>query len=247
LRSSARSPSTIPSSSAAGATSIAVLPFASLNVGEENAYFARGFHDELLRQMGRISDLRVISRTSVLQYKDEGKRNLREIAEALGVSSIVEGSVQRAGNRVRVEATLIDARNDRQIWGDRFDREVTDVFAIQTAVAEEIARKLRARLSPAQKAQIQGKPTQSAEAYDLYLRGLDYANRPGFLASNWAIAERFYRQTIEKDPSFALARASLAYERISTYWYLAGTPARVAEGAREEAEESLRLQPDLAE
>src|SRR5215510_6451359 len=119
--------------------SIAVLPFASLGTGEENAYFAQGFHDELLRQMGSIGDLRVISRTSVMQYK-EGVRNSREIAEALGVSSIVEGSVQRAGNRVRVEARLIDARNDRQMWSDRYDRDLTDVFSIQTAVAEEIAR-----------------------------------------------------------------------------------------------------------
>src|SRR5262245_3566082 len=247
LRSSARSPSTIPSSSAAGATSIAVLPFASLNVGEENAYFARGFHDELLRQMGRISDLRVISRTSVLQYKDEGKRNLREIAEALGVSSIVEGSVQRAGNRVRVEATLVDARNDRQIWGDRYDREVTDVFAIQTAVAEEIARTLQARLSPAQKAQIERKPTESAAAYDLYLRALEYANRPGNQPDNMEIAERFYRQAIQADPSFALARARLAFVRIWTYWFVAGTPDSVAEEAKREVEHALRLQPDLPE
>src|SRR5262249_40289931 len=157
--------------------SIAVLPFSNLSPGEENAYFAQGFHDELLRQVATIGDLRVISRTSVLQYK-EGGRNLREIAAALGVSSIVEGSVQRAGTRVRVEASLIDAGRDRRIWGDRDGRDVTDVFAIRTAGAEEIARALHARLSAAQKAQIGRKPTQSAAAYDLYLRGLEYANRP---------------------------------------------------------------------
>src|SRR5215469_515987 len=173
-----RSASTDVSNSGSTASSIAVLPFASLGIGEENAYFAQGFHDELLRQLGRIGDLRVISRTSVLQYK-EGARNLREIAEALDVSSIVEGSVQRAGNRVRVEAKLMDARNDRQMWADRFDRDLTDVFGIQTAVAEEIAGALHARLSAAQKAQIQRKPTTNAEAYDLYLRALDYKNRPG--------------------------------------------------------------------
>jgi TolB-like protein/Tfp pilus assembly protein PilF len=247
VRGDGRSLSTVPSNSAAGATSIAVLPFASLNVGEENAYFARGFHDELLRQMGRISDLRVISRTSVLQYKDEGKRNLREIAEALGVSSIVEGSVQRAGNRVRVEATLIDARNDRQIWGDRYDREVTDVFAIQTAVAEEIAKTLQARISPAQKAQIERRPTENAAAYDLYLRALEYNNRPGVRPENLEIAERLYRQAIQADQSFALARARLAQVRMLTYWFVAATPDSVIEEAKQEAEHALRLQPDLPE
>src|SRR5215467_489018 len=134
VRGGGRSFSTELRNSASNAASVAVLPFASLSSGEENAYFAQGFHDELLRQLGRIGDLRVISRTSVLQYKD-GARNLREIAEALDVSSIVEGSVQRAGNRVRVEAKLIDARSDRQIWADRYDRDVTDIFGIQTAVA----------------------------------------------------------------------------------------------------------------
>jgi TolB-like protein/tetratricopeptide (TPR) repeat protein len=244
VRGGGRSLSTEVSNSASNASSIAVLPF--LSAGEENAYFAQGFHDELLRQLGRIGDLRVISRTSVMQYKD-GARNSREIAEALGVSSIVEGSVQRAGNRVRVEARLIDARNDRQTWGDRYDRDVTDIFAIQTAVAEEIARTLQARISPSQKAEIERKPTQSAEAYDLYLRGLEYANRPGRLPSNFAVAERFYRQAIKTDQSFALAWARLAFVKVWTYWSVAGTPDRVAQEAQEAAEQSLRIQPDLPE
>jgi serine/threonine-protein kinase len=244
LRGSARSTSARWSDPAGSTTSIAVLPFASLSSGEENAYFAQGFHDELLWQMGRIGALRVISRTSVLQYK-EGARNLREIAEALGVSSIVEGSVQRAGNRVRVEAKLIDARSDRQIWGAHYDRDVTDIFAIQTAVAEEIASALHAQLSAAQKAQIERKPTQSPEAYDLYLRALEYAHRPGYEPRNLEIAEGLYRKAIQMDSSFALARARLACVKIETFWFVAGTPDRVAEEAREEAEQSLRLQPDL--
>ncbi len=226
--------------------SLAVLPFASLSSGEENAYFAQGFHDELLRHFGKIGDLRVISRTSVLQYRD-GVRNLREIAEALGVSSILDGSVQRAGNRVRVEARLIDARNDRQMWADHYDRDVTDVFAIQTAVAEEIAGALHARLSVVQKAEIARKPTESSEAYDLYLRALEYANRPGVQPDNLAIAERLYRQAIQTDPAFALARARLAYVRMTTYWAVAGTADSVAEEAREEAEKALHLQEDLPE
>src|SRR5262249_36933849 len=145
VRGGGRSTST-EGSSASNASSIAVLPFASLSSGEENAYFAQGFHDELLRQLGRIGHLGVILRTSVMQYK-EGARNLREIADALGVASVVEGSVQRAGNRARVEAKLIDARSDRQVWADRYDRDVSDVFAIQTAVAEEIASALHTKLS----------------------------------------------------------------------------------------------------
>jgi len=223
--------------------SIAVLPFASLSTGEENAYLAEGFHDELLRQLGKIGDLQVISRTSVLQDK-AGARNLKEIAEALGVSSVVEGTVQRAGQRVRVAARLIDARRDRQLWGDSYDRDVTDVFGIQTAVAEEIASVLHARLSPAQKEQLGRRPTQSAEAYDLYLRALEYANRLETETDKRAIAERLYRRAIQIDPSFALARARLANAKMQAYWNVGGTPQQ-AEEAREEAEESLRLQPDL--
>jgi serine/threonine-protein kinase len=228
------------------AASIAILPFASLSTGEENAYFAEGFHDELLRQMGKIDSLQVISRTSVMQYKGVA-RNSREIAEALGVSSIVEGSVQRAGNRVRVEARLIDARNDRQMWGDRYDRDLTDVFAIQTALAEEIASALHARLSTAQKAQIEHKPTNSAEAYDLYLRGLEYANRTGSEPDKLAIAEQFYQRAIQIDPSFALARAKLASAKIRVYFIVAGTSDSVLREATEEAEQALRIQPDLPE
>src|SRR5438067_3410641 len=151
------------------AASIAVLPFASLS-DQDNAYLADAIHDELLRKLIEIGDLSVISRTSVMQYKST-TRNLREIADALGVSSIVEGSVQRLGNRVRVQAKLIDARTDRQMWADRYDREVTDVFAIEATVAEDIAGALRARLSPAQKGGNARKPTDNAEAYELYLRG----------------------------------------------------------------------------
>jgi serine/threonine-protein kinase len=224
--------------------SIAVLPFASLSTGEENAYLAEGFHDELLRQLGKIGDLQVISRTSVLQYKT-GARNLREIAEALGVSSVVEGTVQRAGQRVRVAARLIDARRDRQLWGDGYDRDVIDVFGIQTAVAEEIAGALRARLSSTQREQLARKPTQNAEAYDLYLRALEYANRPGYQTENFAFAERLCRQAIQTDPSFALARARLAGVMMQRYYFIGGTLDGVADEARDEAEQSLRLQPDL--
>ena len=229
-----------------GRKSIAVLPFASLSTGEDNSYFADGIHDELLRQLSRIGDLSVISRTSVLQYKSE-TRNLREIGEELGVSSILEGSVQRDGNHVRVQAKLIDARTDRQIWADRYDRDLTDIFAIEAAVAEEIARALKARLSPAEEAGIARKPTENAQAYDLYLQALDYGNRPGRQPDNMAIAEQLYRKAIETDPSFALARARLANLQLVKFFFINDTPDDVAEDAKEEAERSLRLQPDLPE
>ena len=232
--------------SSRGTTSIAVLPFTSLSTGEENAYLSQGFHGELIRQIGRIDDLSVISQTSVMQYKDTA-RNLRQIADALGVSFIVEGSVQRDGSRVSVAATLIDARDDRQIWGDRYDRDLNDIFDIQTTVAEEIASALHARLPAVQKARIAHKSTESPEAYDLYLRGLEYANRPGFEPENLGNAEGFYRQAIQIDPSFALARARLASVMMARYWFVAGTPESVAEAAKEEAEQSLRLQRDLPE
>jgi serine/threonine-protein kinase len=133
------------------------------------------------------------------------------------------------------------------MWADRYDRDLTDVFGIQTAVAEEIARTLQARLSPAQKAQIERKPTENAEAYDLYLRALEYARRPGVQPNNLEIAERLYRQAIQADPSFALARAQLAFVKLTRYWWVAGTPESVAEEAKQEAEHALRLQSDLPE
>lgn len=234
------------SSSPSSAASIAVLPFASLSKGEENAYLAEGFHDELLRQIGKIGDLRVISRTSVMQYKP-GARNLHEIAEALGVSSIVEGTVQREGQRIRVAATLVDAGSDRRLWANSYDEDASDLFAIQTAVAEAIANALKARISPEQKRQLTRKPTQSAEAYDLYLRAVDYGSRVRIDPRNAEYAQRLCREAIKLDPSFALARARLAALLLLTFSWIPGTPESVAEEARTQAEESLRLQPDLPE
>ena len=222
-------------------TSIAVLPFASLS-DQDNAYLAEGIHDELLRKLIEIADLSVISRTSVLQYK-AATRNLREIGEALGVGSIVEGSVQRVGNRVRVQAKLIDARTDREMWADRYDRELTDIFAIEAAVAEEIADALKARISAEQRTGIARRPTENADAYDLYLRGLAYENRTD--PKDSAIAESSYRQAIEKDPSFALARARLAQLLVSRYWFNSGTPRSVVQEVSHQAREAVRLQPEL--
>ena len=237
--------------SATRAIDIAVLPLASLS-DQDNAYLAEAIHDELLRKLTEVGGLSVISRTSVLQYK-AGTRNLREIGEALGVSSIVEGSVQRIGNRVRVQARLIDARTDREVWAQRYDRELTDVFAIEAAVAEEIAGALKERLSPVERAAIERRPTEDAEAYDLYLRGLAYEDRTApkegrlRLTTGVELAESYYRRAIERDPSFALARAHLAELLLGQYWYRAGTPQSVVEEAARQAHEAVRLRPDLPE
>ena len=227
---------------------IAILPFASLNAGDDVAYFADGVHSELLTQLAKVSGVEVISRTSVLQYRTGSARNLPEIAATLGVSSILEGSVQRSGDRVRIEARLVDARRDRQLWAERYDRQLTDMFAIQTAVAEEIARALGARLSPEEKARLDQRPTDNAEAYDFYLRAVEYwPNRPGYLPADLGIAEQLYERAIQRDPSFALAHALLS--RLQTqgfYWMLGESPSRLQKG-KIEAERALELQPDLAE
>ncbi len=227
--------------------SVAVLPFVALNAGEEMAYFADGFHGELLTQLAKVGELQVISRTSVMQYK-QGTRNLRDIAQTLGVGAIVEGSVQRAGDRVRIEARLVDALQDRQLWAERYDRQLTDVFAIQTAVAEEIARALGARLSAEERARIERRPTQDTDAYDYYLRAVEYwPNRAGYLPENLAIAEQLYAKAAELDPSFALAHAMLSRLQVQGYyWMLGETRARLERG-KAEADRALALQPDLAE
>jgi TolB-like protein len=148
--------------------SIAVLPFENLSKDEENAFFASGVQDEILSNLAKIADLKVISRTSVMKYKSRAGRNLREIAKALGVAHVVEGSVQRVGGKVRVNAQLIDARNDAHVWADHYDRDLADVFAIQSEIAQQIAGQLRAKLSPEEKAAIDERPTADLKAYALY-------------------------------------------------------------------------------
>src|SRR5213075_1568491 len=150
--------------------SIAVLPFDNLSRDPDNAYFAEGVQDEILTDLAKIADLKVISRTSVMQYKNAAARNLREIAQQLGVAHLLEGSVQRSGNRVRVTAQLIDARTDTQQWAERYERDLADVFAIQSEIAKKIADQLQAKLSPQEKARVEEIPTQNTEAYVFYLR-----------------------------------------------------------------------------
>src|SRR2546421_1304484 len=160
----------LPAMVAVSEKSIAVLPFENLSDEKENAYFADGVQDEILTGLSRVADLKVISRTSVIQYKTGAKRNLREIGAALGVAHVLEGTVQRAGSRVRVNAQLIDARTDSQLWAERYDRDVADVFAIESELAGRIVAQLQAKISPSEKAAIEKAPTTDLVAYDLYLR-----------------------------------------------------------------------------
>ncbi len=229
--------------------SIAVLPFLNLSEDPQNDFFARGVHDDVLTQLGHVSDLKVISRTSVQAYQGPDLRNtsLREIGEALGAAAIVEGSVRRAGNRVRVTAQLIDARTDRHLWADTYDRDLTDVFAIQTAIARDIVNALRANLSPRESERLARRPTTDPEAYDFYLRARDIALRPGNLRENLEAALLLSDQALARDPDFALAHTMQANLCNTIYWYAYDrTPARLAR-ARASLDRALALQPDLPE
>src|SRR6202048_2066974 len=157
--------------------SIAVLPFENLSDEKENAYFADGIQDDILTNLSKIGDMKVISRTSVMPYRGKAS-NVREIAKGLGVGAILEGSVRRIGNRVRVNVQLINAENDEHMWAEDYDRELTDVFAIQTDLAQQIVRELQAKLSPMEKAQIERRPTQNGEAYLAFVQAHDLSTRP---------------------------------------------------------------------
>lgn len=226
--------------------SIAVLPFENRSDEKENAYFADGVQNEILTNLGKIRDLWVISRTSVMQYKSEAPRNVREIGQQLGVAHVVEGSVQRSGNRVRVTAQLIDARSDTQQWAEHYDRDLADVFAIQSEIAKAIADQLKAKLSPQEKARVDEIPTANTEAYVFYLRANQIERNPDTMLEDYKIAERLFAQAIGLDPNFALAHARLASVSAEVFHYYEPTESWRTK-ARSEAETALRLQPDLAE
>jgi len=226
--------------------SIAVLPFENRSDEKENAYFAGGVQNEILTNLAKIGDLWVISRTSVMQYKSGAPRNVREIGEQLRVAHLLEGSVQRSGNRVRVTAQLIDARSDTKQWAEHYDRDIADVFAIQSEIAKAIADQLKAKLSPQEKASVEEIPTANTEAYVLYLRANQIERNPDTLLEDYKIAEGLFVQAIELDPNFALAHARLASIQAEIFHYYEPTEARRAK-ARTEAETALRLEPNLAE
>src|SRR5947207_585123 len=228
--------------------SIAVLPFENLSDDKQNAYFADGVQDEILTNLAKVADLKVISRTSVMQYKNIIQRNLRDIGKAIGVAHILEGTVQRAGGRVRVSGQLIDARTDAHLWAESYDAEIADVFALENELAEQIVAQLKSKLSPQEKAAIEQKPTSDLTAYDLYLRGRDLVDGAVFSSGKELFeAIGLLQQALKRDPSFALAYYQLAHAHAQLY-----VPAIDHTGERlklaEVAVESLqRLQPDSGE
>ena len=229
--------------------SIAVLPFENLSTVQENAFFADGVQDEILTYLAKVADLKVISRTSVRQYKTGVKRNLREIANALGVAHVVEGSVQRAANRVRVSAQLIDARTDTHLWGERYDRPLDDVFAIQSEIAKKVADQLQAKLSPREKAAIEQPPTADVAAYDYYVRAkvLLAVSADARQGGNLYQAARLLEQAVASDPAFLLAYCKLAYVHQELYYTgFDHTASRLAQ-ANEAMRKALELGPDRGE
>jgi TolB-like protein len=200
--------------------SIAVLPFENLSDNKENAYFADGVQDEILTDLAKVADLKVISRTSVMQYRKTAARNLREIGQQLGVAHVLEGSVQRAGNKIRVNAQLIDARNDAHLWAHTYDRDLADVFAIQSEIAETIAGQLQAELSPSEKAAIAQVPTKDVIANDLYVRARvldERSNDPGGKESMLQ-GVSLLEEAIRRDPNFVLAYCLLCEIHLDLYW-----------------------------
>src|SRR5438067_3595547 len=224
--------------------SIAVLPFENLSDDKENAYFADGIQDDVLTNLSKIGDLKVISRTSVMQYRGK-TTNVREIGKALGVSNILEGVVRRSGNKVRLTVQLIDANSDEHIWASDYDRDVTDVFAIQTDLAQKISDALQAKLSPAEKSRIGRKPTENGEAYLAFVQAHDLQNEYEDL-EKLKQSEQLYARAIELDPSFALAIARYSQVESWIVHTFERTPER-REKARSLAERALQLQPDLPE
>ncbi len=226
--------------------SIAVLPFENLSDDKDNAFFADGIQDDVLTSLAKIKELKVVSRSSVMGYRDPARRDLRAISRQLGVNHLLAGRVRRAGNRVLVNVELVDTADGRQVWAQRYDRTLTDSLSLQGELATEIASALHASLSPAERANVVTRPTADPAAYDLYLRGREQEGRPGYLVESRQAAAGFYGQAIARDPAFALAHARLA--NVLTYLYANGSPTpELRERARRAADEARRLRPDLGE
>lgn len=228
--------------------SIAVLPFQNLSKEDGNAFFADGVQDEILTTLAKVADLRVISRTSVMQYKEPGTRNLKEIAQALRAAHVLEGTVQRSANRVRVTAQLIDTRTEAHLWAEQYDRELADVFAIQSEIAQQIARELRAVLSPNEKAAIEARPTTDIVAYDLYLRAKGISVRQTSPRPEQVQeAIKLLDQAVARDPQFVPALCALVNAHLWIYFVAFDqTPARL-ELATRALDAAALLQPDAGE
>src|SRR5213080_29447 len=227
--------------------SIAVLPFENLSSDKENAYFAEGIQDEILTRLSKIADLKVISRTSTQNYKSAPK-NLPEIAKQLGVAHILEGSVQKSADAVRVNVQLIKAANDSHLWSDTFDRKLNDIFSVESEVSKTIAEHLRAKLTGQEEQIIAAKPTDNPQAYDAYLRGLAYTLKTGSTPANSLGAQKYLKEAIRLDPKFALGWALLSSVDASGYLTQSLQPTfSLRDEAREAAETALTLQPNLGE
>jgi serine/threonine-protein kinase len=249
-------PSTPPEGTASKGTvlipekSIAILPFENLSDQKEDAYFADGVQDEILTALAKIADLKVISRTSTMQYKTPAERNVREIANALGVAHVLEGTVQRAGGRVRVSAQLIDARTDSQLWAERYDRDAADVFAIESEIAGKIVAQLQAKISPSEKAAIEKPSTTDLAAYELYLRSQElFADTTNAIHAREKLpqAAKLLDEAVARDPHFLQAWCLLS--RVHSVAYFRGhdhTQARLGL-AKAALDAALRLQPDAGE
>jgi len=246
-RVTSKAPPSAPAPVAIPEKSIAVMPFENLSRDPDNAYFADGIQDEILTRLSKIADLKVISRTSTQHYKS-APENLPEIAKQLSVAHILEGSVQKSGDSVRVNVQLIKAANDSHLWADTFDRKLTDIFSVESEVAKTIADQLRAKLTGREKEIIAARPTEVAEAYDAYLRGLSFFVRGGNIPANALAAQKHLRDAVRLDPKFAIAWALLC--RVDAAGYISGamerTPA-LREEAGSAAETALSLQPQLGE
>jgi TolB-like protein/class 3 adenylate cyclase/Tfp pilus assembly protein PilF len=250
---SVTAPATVPVANATAISnkSIAVLPFENLSDEKQNAFFTDGVQDEILTHLAKIADLKVISRTSVMQYRTGAQRNLREIAQQLGVAHLVEGSVQRAGNKVRVNAQLIDARNDVHLWAQTYDRDLADVFAIQSEIAKAIADQLQAKLSPNEKAAIEQRPTTDLVAFDLYTRAkalrLSTMTFNVLANENLLQAVELLNQAVARDPAFLVAWCELAATHDRLYFLgFDHTPGRLAL-AEAAVEKAKSLRPDAGE
>jgi serine/threonine protein kinase/Tfp pilus assembly protein PilF len=227
--------------------SIAVLPFENLSSDKENAYFAEGIQDEILTRLSKIAELKVISRTSTQRYKS-APDNLPEIAKQLGVAHILEGSVQKSADAVRVNVQLIKAATDSHLWSDTFDRKWTDIFSVESEVSKAIADQLRAKLTGQEQEVIAAKPTVNPQAYDAYLRGLAYTLKTAFTPANSLAAQKYLNEAVRLDPKFALGWALLSYVDASGYLTQSLQPTTaLREEARQAAETALTLQPNLGE
>src|SRR5262249_49692528 len=230
------------------AKSIAVLPFENLSEEKGNAYFAEGIKDEILTKLATVRDLKVISRTSTAKYQSKPD-NLKTVAQELGVSTVLEGAVQKAGDKVRVNVQLIDARADTHLWAKSYDRDLKDVLAVESEVSQEIADALQANLSPSESHALASAATRDAEAYDLFLKG-EYESQQASIRLDveaYDRADAFYRQALARDPNFVQAAAKLARSRLLRHWQESPLTSQELEGVKSIIDRALALAPNSPE